>query len=188
MDEFGKRAALLATYPEIVEKIGKEQKNRDRNQYGLFDNDPKPLKSYYEVQTNLAMDEFSEKEKLLFERELLGFFLTDHPLNQELETLFKRTSHRISSLAEEKEGSKIRVGGMVANVKKIFTRKNNSEMAFLTLEDNIGYSIECVVFPKVFDMFKYFLIKDSIVIVEGKIDFKDDRPVLIVESLEKLQS
>ena len=61
-------------------------------------------------------------------------------------------------------------------------------MAFLTLEDNIGYSIECVVFPKVFDMFKYFLIKDSIVIVEGKIDFKDDRPVLIVESLEKLQS
>lgn len=188
MDEYGKRAALLAIYPDIVDKISRDQKNRDRNQVGLFDDDPKPAKSSYEVQIDNHIDEFSDKEKLLFEKELLGFFLTDHPLNQELDSLFRRTSHTIAQLAEEKEGSRIKVGGILSMVKKILTRHSNSEMAFVTLEDNIGYTIECVVFPKIFDAFKYNLVKDTIVVVEGKLNFKDDRPVIIVDSLERLQA
>ncbi len=188
MDEFGKRSALLSIYPGIVEKISKDEKLRQKNQFGLFDDSPQPTKSRYETQINQDMEEFSDKEKLFFEKELLGFFLTDHPLNQELSALFEKTSHSISSLLEEKEGSRIKVGGILSAIKKILTRKNNSEMAFVTLEDNVGYSIECVVFPKTFDSFKYILVKDTIIIVEGKLNFKDDKPVIIVDNLERLHN
>ncbi len=188
MDEFGKRAGLLSIYPGVVEKIARDQKARDRNQFGLFDDDPHIRKTSQSTKLDSKMDEFSDREKLLFEKELLGFFLTDHPLNQELDTILLRTSHTIPQLNEEKEGSKIKVGGMLSTVKKILTRNTNSEMAFVTLEDNVGYSIECVVFPKIFDTFKYNLVKDTVIIIEGKLDFKDDRPVIIVDSLEKLHA
>jgi len=59
-------------------------------------------------------------------------------------------------------------------------------MAFVTLEDNVGYSIECVVFPKIFEALKYNLVKDSIVVIEGILNFKDDEPVIIVDNLERL--
>jgi DNA polymerase-3 subunit alpha len=116
----------------------------------------------------------------------LGFFLTDHPLNQALERLASRTSHALATLGEEKEGAKIKVGGIIATVKKILTRKSNAEMAFVTLEDNIGYTIECVVFPKIFDEFKFQLTRDTIVVIEGKLDFKDEKPVIIVDSIARL--
>jgi DNA polymerase-3 subunit alpha len=188
MDEFGKRAALISIYPSVVERINKDQKNRDRNQFGLFDSDPKPVKNHYEAQISLNIEEFSEKEKLFFEKELLGFFLTNHPLNQNLTLLTSKTSHTISGLSEEKEGTRIKVGGIISTVKKIITRKSNAEMAFITLEDNIGYTIECVIFPKIFDSNKYQLLKDNIVLIEGKLDFKDEQPVIIVDTIERFAS
>lgn len=187
MDEFGKRSALISIYPDIVDKISKENKKKQQNQFGLFDDEPKPTNSY-EMHIGTNIEEFTDKEKLVFEKELLGFFLTDHPLNQAMELLLSKTSHPISTLAEEREGSVIKVGGILSTVKKIITRKSNAEMAFVTLEDNVGFSIECVIFPKVFDTFKYQLVKDNIVVIEGKLDFKDERPVIIVNSLEHLNN
>ncbi len=188
MDEFGKRAALLAIYPDIMDKISKEVKNRDKNQFGLFDDTEQPAKTHYEIKVDDTIEEFSEKEKLVFERELLGFFLTNHPLNQNLAALTAKTSHAIASLAEEKEGTRIKVGGILSTIKKILTRKSNAEMAFVTLEDQIGYTIECVVFPKTFDANKHQLIKDSVVIIEGKLNFKDEQPVIIVDSIDRFQN
>ena len=185
MDEFGKRAVLLSLYTDVVERIAKEQKTRDRNQFALFDDD-KPTKSNIEMKIADSIDEFTDQEKLSFEKELLGFFLTDHPLNQALESLATRTSHALAALSEEKLGSKIKVGGLIATVKKILTRKSNAEMAFVTLEDNVGYTIECVIFPKIFDEYKFKLNRDAIVIIEGKLDFKDERPVIIVDTISRL--
>ncbi len=184
MDDFGKRSALLLKYPNIVGRITKDQKNRNKNQFELFGSDPKQSKSLTEEKIEDNIEEFSDREKLLFEKELLGFFLTDHPLNHAADSLLKKTTHRIANLSEEKEGTRIRVGGILASVKKIFTRKNNNEMAFATLEDNLGFNIECVIFPKVFDLYKPQLTKDSILIIDGKLNFKDEQPVIIVESLE----
>jgi len=185
MDEFGKRSAQLSIYQDVIEKISKAEKNKNRNQFSLFDNNSSPTKQPYET-LHGDLEEFSDNEKLLFERELLGFFLTDHPINQQLGALFQRTTHAIPTLSEEKEGSKIKVGGIISMVRKIFTRKTNSEMAFATLEDNVGYTVECVIFPKIFDTFKYNLVKDSVVIIEGKLDFKDDKPVVIVDNISRL--
>lgn len=187
MDEFGKRAALLSLYTSVMERISKDVKVRDKNQFSLF-GDEESAKSSVELHADDNIPEFSDSEKLFFEKELLGFFLTDHPLNQELARLTQMTSHLLATLSEEKEGTKIKVGGIISTVKKILTRKSNAEMAFVTLEDNVGYSIECVIFPKTFEEYKYQLTRDAIVVIEGKLDFKDEKPVIIVDSISRLSN
>ncbi len=188
MDEFGKRAALVSLYADVVERIAREQKQKDKNQFSLFGDDDAPSRTKIELKISETIEEFSENEKLSFEKELLGFFLTNHPLNQSLDEIIKQTSHAIAQIGEEKIGMRVKVGGILSTVKKIITRKSNAEMAFITLEDHIGYSIECVVFPKIFEEFKFQLTKDNIVIVEGKLDFKDEQPVIIVDTLRKFQA
>ena len=74
---------------------------------------------------------------------------------------------------------------MISQVKKIYTKKGNNEMAFMTLEDQTGRTIECVVFPKTFETTKAVLTKDSVVLVEGKLEFKDEQPVIIVDNASR---
>lgn len=185
LDEFGKRAALLSTYPDLVEKIGREQKDIARNQASLFGEETVVT----QISNSLIdMEEFSEKEKLMFEKELLGFFLTSHPLTEEMDNLVRFTSHNLADLEEEKEGTMLKIGGLISSVKKIITKKSNQEMAFLSIEDHAGITIECVIFPKTFETTKQLLINDAIIIVDGKLQFKDERPVIIVEGIKRLTS
>lgn len=185
LDEFGKRSALLSLYPEVAGKISREQKDKAKNQASLFD-DVNDTISTSTQSMYVDMEEFSEKEKLMFEKELLGFFLTNHPLNEEIENLARFISHNIADLPEEKEGVSLKIGGLLSSVKKIITKKSNQEMAFLTLEDHAGFSIECVVFPKIFEVSKTVLNRDAILIIEGKLQFKDERPVVIVDIVKRL--
>jgi DNA polymerase-3 subunit alpha len=183
LDEFGKRSVLLTSYVDIATKIAKE-KSVVKSQAGLFDDDPLPKNLVYDANFS-DIEEFTESEKLLFEKELLGFFLTNHPLIQELDNLAKQISHNISDLQEAPEGTRIKVGGMLSSVKKIITKKSNSEMAFIQLEDHAGFSIECVVFPKTYEVNKNVLVRDSIVIIEGKLDFKDERAIIIADTIDR---
>lgn len=185
LDEFEKRSALLSLYPEVAGKISREQKDKAKNQASLFD-DVNDTISTSTQSMYVDMEEFSEKEKLMFEKELLGFFLTNHPLNEEIENLARFISHNIADLPEEKEGVSLKIGGLLSSVKKIITKKSNQEMAFLTLEDHAGFSIECVVFPKIFEVSKTVLNRDAILIIEGKLQFKDERPVVIVDIVKRL--
>lgn len=185
LDEFGKRSSLLSSYPELVEKISRQQKDVARNQGNLFGEtdtaaEEVAMLGLYDV------EEFSEKEKLMFEKELLGFFLTNHPLSQELENIARYITHQLTELEEEREGTPLKIGGLVSSVKKIVTKKSNQEMAFIAVEDSAGVSIECVVFPKTYEEIKQVLIRDAIVIVEGKLQFKDERPVIIVDTIKRL--
>lgn len=187
LDKFGKRASLLSSYPAIVEKISKEAKRKAQTQKGLFDDGP-TVEAHADFKIDETMEEFTEREKLMFEKELLGFFLTNHPLHQELNHLLQNISHTLPELEEEKIGKRIKIGGLVSQVKRIFTKKSNAEMAFVTLEDHLGGSIECVVFPKIFDNSKKLLLKDTILLIEGKLDFKDERPVVLVEIVQRLRN
>lgn len=84
-------------------------------------------------------------------------------------------------------GSKILIGGVIMLVKKIFTKATNAEMAFIKLEDLSG-SMEIVIFPKTFAQFREYLVQDQIILVEGKLDFKDDRPVVLAEKISQFPS
>lgn len=185
-DDFGKRAALLSSITNIVAALTKKAAKKQVNQVSLFaDLAPTPLKSF-SIDEFSDIEDFTPSEKLMFERELLGFFLSDHPLNQKLNTLFTFTTHKIAELPEVRNGSNVKIGGLVASIKKIFTKRSNEEMAFVTLEDHLGISIECVVFPKIYERSKAYLTKDAIVVLEGKLDFKEELPVILVEGVRVL--
>ncbi len=183
MDTFGSRAYLLIEYPQIVQKIAKKQKEDVKGQTSLFgersfENEPKK---------NVDVEDFSENEKLAFEKEFLGFYLTSHPQLHNLEKIKSLITHQIELLPEEIEGSTVIVGGLIENIKKIFTKKNNSEMAFLSLSDEKGLVVESVIFPKIYDRYKSILNKESVISIKGRLDVKNDKPIIIAEKITLIE-
>jgi DNA polymerase-3 subunit alpha len=180
MDEFGKRAAMLASLAKIMEESHQEQKRKSQGQTSLFDSEGT------KAEESLAdVDEFSREEILSFERELLGFYLTEHPLRPVISSLADKINFKISELPDQSGGTMVKIGGVITQVKKILTRQGNSEMAFIKIEDLTG-TIEVIVFPKLYSQTKYIWVKDRVVIVWGKLDFKEDRPTILVEKVEEL--
>ena len=100
-----------------------------------------------------------------------------------LALLKKVITHEIEDLEEEQEDTIIAIGGIIESAKRIFTKKSNAEMAFLTLANERGIGIECVVFPKVFLQYKELLIKDNAVLINGRINSRDDKRTIIVERI-----
>jgi len=132
------------------------------------------------------IDDFSTNEKLAFEKEFLGLYLTSHPQLDNLVYIKTIISHELEVLTEEEEGVRIKIGGIIESFRRIFTKRNNSEMAFLVIANEKGFSVECVVFPRVFEQYKNLLIKDSVIIVEGHLDTKNDRPAIIAEKITQV--
>ena len=181
LDKFGKRASMLISFPEFLEEMHRKKKNKDQGQTSLFEEEEMEIKT---ISSDASLiEDFSEPEKLAFEKEFLGIYLSSHPHLETLEFIRLKTTHEIQVLAEEREGTRVKVGGIIESSRKILTKKTGSEMAFLVLGDEKGLSIECVVFPKVYDLYKRYLIRDTVILVEGKVDARNDRPMIIVESV-----
>ena len=134
------------------------------------------------------IEEFTDEEKLNFEKEFLGIYLTSHPHLDQLAYLYSFGTTPLEEIEEQPEGTRIKIGGLLDNVKRIFTKKTGSEMAFLSVMDEKGTALEVVVFPKTFEMCKNILIKDTVVIIDGKIDTKNDKPTILADSITPINS
>jgi DNA polymerase-3 subunit alpha len=181
MDLFGKRAQLLIDFPDIVDSSTKKKKLGVVGQTNLFGDEvvleasPKSSAKDFE--------DFTSDEKLAFEKEFLGLYLTAHPQLDNLMKIKSSITHELDLLEEEKEQTIVTVGGIVEAIRRIFTKKSGKEMAFVTIANENGITLECVVFPKVFDTYKSFLVKDSVILISGKIDSKNEKPVIIVDKV-----
>jgi DNA polymerase-3 subunit alpha len=185
MDLFGKRAKLLIDYPEIVERANRKKKKDSGGQTSLFGDEDQTFSG---SSASLDIADFSDNEKLSFEKEFLGFYLTAHPQMGNLLKIKNQISHEIEALEEEKQDAKVVVGGIVETIKKIFTKKSNKEMAFVSISNENGIMVECVIFPTVFDQYKSILTKENVILVTGKIDSKNDKPVILVEKISNFTS
>ncbi len=186
LDAFGERATLLIRIPEITNKSVKKKKEIEHGQGSLFGSDDPIIEEYTVSQNSPAIEDFSTMEKLSFEKELLGFYLTSHPQMDNLLRLQKIISHELDIVTDEKDGTKVKVGGIIEAVRRIFTKKTGSEMAFLVVANEKGITIDCVVFPRTFEMYKSLLNKETVVIIEGKIDAKNEKPTIIVDAIQLL--
>lgn len=187
MDQFGNRAALLIGLSENTSKANQAKKQATDGQGSLFGDDSETDNSAASFNAS-EIDDFTNSEKLGFEKEFLGFYLTSHPHVDTLLSLQSVVSHKIDLVSEEQEGTQVKIGGIVETIKKIFTKKSNSEMAFLTLGDEKGITIECVIFPKVFESYKDLLFNDNVIVISGKLDTKEDRPIIIADTIQKAQN
>lgn len=181
MDIFGNRASLLISFPEIVAECQKTKKQETDGQESLFGEEADHKEKVLSMPTDI--DDFTDEEKLSFEKEFLGFYLTSHPHGETLNQIKSIISHELELLEVEKEGTIVKVGGIVETARKILTKKTNSEMAFISISNEKGNTVECVVFPKVFDQYKSLLISDNVIVIEGRLDTKNDKPVIISERI-----
>ncbi|MCL5675584.1 MAG: DNA polymerase III subunit alpha [Patescibacteria group bacterium] len=177
MDGFGTRASQLSALDQILELGHREKQMQNSGQTSLF-----ALTSQEEI-TEVKLpqvEEFSKKEMLTFEKQLLGFYLTEHPLQPVLNLLRNQTSQKIGDLSQDDSGKAIKIGGLIADIRRILTKNGNNEMAFVRVEDDSG-SIEVVVFPKTFASTKSVWLIDQAVIIKGKLDNREDRLSLICD-------
>jgi DNA polymerase-3 subunit alpha len=186
MDLFGKRAQLLIDFPDIVDSSTKKKKQGVLGQASLF-GDEVGLEALPKSSAH-DFEDFTSDEKLAFEKEFLGLYLTAHPQLDNLMKIKSSITHEIEFLEEEKEQTIVTVGGIVETVRRIFTKKSGKEMAFVTIANENGITLECVVFPKIFDTYKSLLIKESVVLIYGKIDSKNEKPVIIVDRIRSFNN
>ena len=181
MDQFGKRSAMLSALDTIKAKSAKEKLDRESGQTSLFGLSSEEEKRKIHKDPLPEMEELDRKEKLLMEKELLGLYLSEHPLAHLLTSFERKTTHKMLQLnSEEKIRGDIVVGGIISSLRVVFTKKAGKEMAFVKLEDDTG-TIEMVVFPKIFASTKSLWIKDKALLVNGKIESRGDGKSIIVE-------
>ena len=125
----------------------------------------------------------ASRERSLWEKEVLGFQFGDHPFMEAAAWLAGQLTHDTSQIGPEISGEKVKIAGLVLGVRRILTR-NKSQMAVVVLEDLHG-SIEGVVFPRVYERAAELFRDDAILIVEGKVDTRSDRPQIVVDRVHE---
>ncbi len=180
---FGKRSAMLMILPDIVDVLHKKQKDSDKGQSGLFDEEVGSAAAHEIAVPD--MQELPSNELLMYEKELLGFYLTAHPLSSYEKQLAAVQAKPIGEITDEDVGTRTHIAGIIVNVKRIFTKAGNNEMAFVRIEDLSG-TMEVVVFPKIFATTSALLTPDAVVDISGKIDEKDEKKTLLADGVKKI--
>ncbi len=178
-----KRSALLAVLDRTLEMSSRRQKEKERGQasfFDLFTDDAEFAASEIELPD---IPEFSDKELLQMEKELLGLYVSGHPLQGVAAQLRQYCSVQVAGLSSEyRDGDEVSVGGLIASLRKVTTKASGQPMAFFTLEDLTG-SIEIVAFPKVYEETASLIYEDSIVLVQGRLELREDEIKLIANAI-----
>lgn len=168
-DSFGDRSDLLFNIDTITAYASKLQREAATNQADLFGGLAEVVQAP-PIVLEPAPEKHGDKERLMWERELLGLYLSAHPLDK-YNAYFEEKTVPLGSLRPEHDKKAATVGGVVSTVRQIVT-KSGSKMAFVGLEDKSGEG-EVVVFPKLYEEISAKLIQDEVVLVSGKISSTD---------------
>ena len=180
-DSFGgKRSQYMSSYKGIIEGIGQAKKNNIEGQLNLFDmaNDTDNINSMADVLPDI--DEFPENKILAMEKEVLGIYVSGHPLSAYEEILKRKTSCSSRDFMVDtrdyenplKDNQSVIIGGLISAISIKYT-KNNKQMAFLSIEDMHGI-VEAIVFPNVYEKFSHLITEENVIIIEGRVNISDD--------------
>ena len=201
------RASHLAIYEQLMEAAQNDARKNIAGQMSLFEISSSEMSSG-DTQGELPkMENFSKKVLLAMEKEMLGVYITDHPLNEYADRIGKLvsvTSRDLAAVTVEQgdedgaiaeagldigdsasgiyDGMKVVMAGMITGKKNLVT-KSNKMMAFVDLEDLYGL-VEVVVFPNVFERCQSAVVEDNVVVIKGKLNFKEgEMPKLLADSV-----
>ncbi len=169
LDCFGSRNEFLLGIETILKYAKETHKQSASGQMGLFDTDKKVDDSFNKMRLPEVEPE-EKRQRLSWEKEFLGIYLSEHPLD-EYKHILKKKTQSIRSIQDKTKG-KVIIGGVVASIKKIITKRSKEEMAFVTLEDSTS-SIEILVFPKTYATNPKVWEEDNIILVKGSLNTKD---------------
>lgn len=177
-----KRSQLLQILDYALEVGSYVQKEKANGQTSLFETLDDFKKTYQELPD---IPEWPESKLLKFEKEIIGIYITSHPLAKYEEEIKKYSTCSITSLKESKDKAQVTIGGLIKSVKQI-TTKDEKQMAFVSLEDTVS-SIEVVVFADVFERCSDKLRKDAFVLIKGRVNLQDGKmPKINAEEIIEL--
>ena len=187
----GNRRQKMLVYGQIVDSIAQEKKNSFAGQMSLFDLGSDEEKKEYEIRMP-DVEEYDKEMILAFEKDVLGIYLSGHPLERYRNIMEKMISAKTTDFQPDEEsgipkvydGQKVIIGGMITEKTIKYTR-NNKVMAFLTVEDLLG-TVEIVVFPRDYEKWQSMLNEDARVFVQGRVNAEDDKPSKLI--LEKVRA
>lgn len=180
MDRFGSRSQLLHNMDNILALSNRLQRDANSGQVNLF-GESTGKEAVTSLSLEIATVEFSPAEQLLWERELLGLYLSKHPL-EDYENILSDRTIKIAELRSEMDGSDVTIGGSITQLREI-TTKNGSKMAFAKVADASG-ELELVLFPKLYKSGE--LSRDQIIIVKGKLNTRDRQSGVSLDELKVL--
>ncbi len=187
------RSRLLAVYEKIIEGVQRESKNNVEGQISLFPSST--LSDGYKLfdEDFPQITELKTNIKLAFEKEMLGIYITGHPLSEFKDVIKSMSTSHIIRLYEAKEEGEIeqfdnryvRFAGLIIKINEKITR-NGKRMAFIQFED-LTSQVEAIVFPKIYTKYASIIERDKPILLSGKISIKEDeKPQIIVDKIQKL--
>ncbi|HAQ05186.1 TPA: DNA polymerase III subunit alpha [Candidatus Azambacteria bacterium] len=181
MDELGERNRLLKGVETILEYLRETKRMKEQGQQNIFELNPSVgAVSYLKLP---SVEPAPDYDKLVWEKELLGLFISSHPLERFKDALAKYTP--IKELSAARNGYKIKTAGIVSSIKKIIT-KSKKLMAFVNLEDFDG-KMEIIVFPDAFEKNAALWQENKILAVAGKIDNRNGSVKIICEEAKEIK-
>ncbi len=186
----GTRKQFMCVYVQIMESIQQDKKNNMAGQMSLFDLVAEDQKEEFDVKLP-DVGEYPKELKLSFEKEVLGIYISGHPLEEYQDIWEKHITAQTAAffLQEEtgevsvEDGTRVTIGGMVAD-KTIKYTKDNKVMAFIKLEDLVG-SVEVIVFPKSYEKYSDKLKEDEKIFIHGRVSAEEEKDAkLICEKIE----
>jgi DNA polymerase-3 subunit alpha len=181
----GTRKQLMMVYVQVLDDASQEKKRNLTGQMSLFDFVQEEDKDEYG--NNLPdVGEYSIEQKLAFEKEVMGIYVSGHPLEAYGEVLKKNITNTTGDFALDEETGEVKVrdgataviGGIVTS-KTVKSTRTNSMMAFITLEDMVG-AVEVIIFPKDYDKNKNFLNEDNKILIKGKVTVEEEKPAKLI--------
>ena len=176
----GTRKQFMSVYVQILDRITKDKKNNLAGQISLFDIADESLKEEFDIRMP-NVGEYTKDMLLAFEKEVLGIYLSGHPLEAYEELWRKHITQTTGDFALDEESGAVRVrdqatvvvGGMIAD-KTVKYTKNDKVMSFLNLEDLVG-NVEVVVFPGEYERYGPLLTEDAKIFVRGRVNLEEDK-------------
>ena len=180
------RRQMMMVYACVLDEVNREKKENISGQMSLFDFFSEEEKKEYEIQYP-DVGEFEQSQKLAFEKEVLGIYVSGHPLQDYMSSMEKQITARSTDfepdeetgLAVVKDGRHYIVGGLISNVTVKLT-KTNQNMAFVTLEDLYG-TVEVILFPRDYQKYRDLLVMDTGVYVRGRASVSEETGKLVAE-------
>jgi len=179
LDSFGSRPALLEALDRIMSVSASHFRAKEAGQMSLFG---MMTSTVEEISLSKTTQEFSRREILNWERELIGLYVSDHPLTPVMKELNHTVTHFSSQLSEASPNEHVRVAGIITGIRH-HQSKAGKPMGFVKIEDLQG-TIELVLFPRVWDKFSHLIEPDRIILVDGKPDTGSAEPKVLVDSIQ----
>ncbi len=176
------RKGLLLCFEEIIDKTVNKRKEHDMGVMTLFGGGGEDEGPGFDDRPSIPSEWFDKSQRLKFEKEMLGLYVSDHPLMGVEGALRRRAEHTLGMLEEMEDGALVSIGGVVTTFQKKWTKKGDL-MGVFVLED-LTNSAEVMVFPRTFTDYGHLLDDDRVIVLRARVQKRDEESKLMAQSIE----